>query len=196
MNQKIIYQKLFYLNNLDLISKYSLQSIYLIPNCTKITFEIQHQQTIKKLISQYIIFFFGFFIFSQKPKLMYIFEKKKLNKSEIFSFEQKINAVFLITLQKRELFSFLHKIFLKNWKLLQINESYFLKSYYNIENKNLMAELSLSSKIFFLDKGFPLAFNDISLKLKFHIKDITIKTLKIKNYNSYIKNCYLFWKIL
>ena len=149
MNQKIIYQKLFYLNNLDLISKYNLQSIYLIPNCTKITFEIQHQQTIKKLISQYIIFFFCFFIFSQKPKLIYIFEKKKLNKSEIFSFEQKINAIFLITLQKRELFSFLHKIFLKNWKLLQINESYFLKSYYNIENKILMAELSLSSKIFF-----------------------------------------------
>lgn len=196
MNQKIIYQKLFYLNNLDLISKYNLQSIYLIPNCTKITFEIQHQQTIKKLISQYIIFFFCFFIFSQKPKLIYIFEKKKLNKSEIFSFEQKINAIFLITLQKRELFSFLHKIFLKNWKLLQINESYFLKSYYNIENKILMAELSLSSKIFFLDKGFPLAFNDIYLKLKFHIKDINIKTLKIKNYNSYIKNCYLFWKIL
>jgi hypothetical protein len=63
MNQKIIYQKLFYLNNLDLISKYNLQSIYLIPNCTKITFEIQHQQTIKKLISQYIIFFFVFLFF-------------------------------------------------------------------------------------------------------------------------------------
>ncbi len=149
MNQTVLYQKLNFLNSLDLISKYTLKSIFLIPKCKKITIEIEYQQTIKKLISQYIIFFFCFFMFSQKPKLIYNIEKNKKIKIENFTLQQKINAIFLVTLQKREFFCFLHNIFLRNWKLLQICESYSLDSSY-ISKKNLIVgELKLSSKLFF-----------------------------------------------
>jgi len=206
MYKKSFASKNFYLSNLDLVNKYNLQSVYLVPNLQNITLSLSlnniisacdfknliikdHEIQIKSFLLLYLTFLIIPFLKNHKIKLVKATEKNL-----------QMNYILKVVLiNVADINEFLFLIFIENWyQFLSEENVLFKKKIHESSNDNFTifrASIYLNNLLSF-QSIFSMLFTNINLKevpFKLSFKLKINKSINCKDKFKVLKNLPLFW---
>jgi len=203
MRPYINYNFIKYFNNCDLIYKYSLKSIYLIPECNKIQFNIFFKESnlssnseISKTQINSILFLYLYSTNNIHINTNYI---QSISKNSLSA-----DILLFVSITKKKIFKYFFNLFLILNKLTQpfsISES---KNYFSLKNKLKDQYLTLNFKLpvfHFIGNRESENFNfnlpkiktNIELKRVLYTAQGSINWGFKKNLVKFLQNNFLFW---
>ena len=201
------YSFLKYLNQYDLISKYNLKSVYMVPQINKINLSIAIEQNFAvKLKAQYKAFLFYYLYNFCCSKIILNFFTSLKKRVKTMTLKSKV----LINVSNKKIFDFLiFLIFSLNNKLLETNYtltntiSNIASGKFQHEYLHLLFAVPIST---FLGKTNQnqqqINFNDLIIFFNFSLKK-SVKLLpfnffeekKINLYKNFFRNIFIFWAL-
>ena len=205
MVKKVNYSFLKYLNCYDLISKYNLKSIYLVPQVNKIGLKIVLDQSLSvKLKSHYKVFLFYY---------LYNFCYSKITLSFFTHLKKRSTTVleskFFIDISYKVFFDFLISlVFLLNNKTVPLSYSTTSSSFNFISGKPYSQYSCLSFPVFtslFFGKvnqnQQETDFNGLTVYFNFSANNLMVLPFNfffvnnLNLYTNYFKNIFMFWSL-
>ena len=201
------YSFLKYLNYYDLINKYSLKSVFLVPRINKINLNISiEQKTVVKLKSEYKAFLFYYLHNFCCSKIILNFFTSLKKKLKVMTLSSKV----IIDISHKKIFDFIiFLIFLLNNKPLKSKYSQSLVSSGLVSGKPqhqyLYLVFSIPTSIFSseIEKNKQsINFSNLTMFLNFSLKTSTtvypLNFFQKNNSNLYtnlFKNIFIFWSL-
>jgi len=206
MYKKSFASKNSYLSNLDLINKYNLQSVHLVPNLQNISITLSLNNVInacdvKNLITKdYEIQIKSFLLFYITFLIVPFLKNNKIKLVKTSEKNLQMNYILKVSLiSPTDINEFLFLLFIENWPQLIIEETtLFKKSSLGHLKSNFLTfrtQLYLNNLLSF-QSLFSFLFNNINLKevpLQLSFKIRTNKSLNIADKFIFLKNLPLFW---
>ena len=206
MYKKSFASKNSYLSNLDLINKYNLQSVHLVPNLQNISITLSLNNVInacdvKTLITKdYEIQIKAFLLFYITFLIVPFLKNNKIKLVKTSEKNLQMNYILKVSLiSPTDINEFLFLLFIENWPQLIIEETtLFKKSSLGHLKSNFLTfrtQLYLNNLLSF-QSLFSFLFTNINLKevpLQLSFKIRTNKSLNIADKFIFLKNLPLFW---